>query len=89
MFVSSVATEPLRARHHSELLPGGSAARLVRLFIPLLFLVACDAPPQTPAAPAPLRFVGSEACSDCHAEASRLWRESHHALAMQPARLGK
>jgi len=30
-------------------------------------------------------FVGSAACSPCHAEERRLWQGSHHARSMQPA----
>ncbi len=37
-------------------------------------------------APAPPPgFVGSEVCAGCHADAAARWRDSHHALAMQPA----
>ncbi|MGH9366719.1 MAG: tetratricopeptide repeat protein [Thermoanaerobaculia bacterium] len=35
--------------------------------------------------PAPLRFVGRQACAACHAEQTNLWRGSDHALAMQEA----
>jgi predicted CXXCH cytochrome family protein len=31
------------------------------------------------------RYVGREACGQCHQEAERAWRGSHHDLAMQPA----
>jgi predicted CXXCH cytochrome family protein len=34
---------------------------------------------------APVGFVGSAACADCHAEAFSAWRGSHHDLAMQEA----
>ena len=30
-------------------------------------------------------YVGGAACASCHAEEARLWRGSHHDLAMQPA----
>jgi len=30
-------------------------------------------------------FVGGQQCASCHAEEMKLWRGSHHALAMQPA----
>jgi Flp pilus assembly protein TadD len=36
------------------------------------------------AAPA-LRYVGRQACAECHAREDSLWRGSHHDLAMQPA----
>jgi len=40
----------------------------------------------TPAAPAaPARYVGSEACAGCHAEAYAAWQGSQHAAAMQEA----
>jgi len=52
-------------------------------------------PPTTSAAPPasgavdndlpPARFVGRAACAGCHAEQERLWRGSHHDLAMQEA----
>jgi len=41
------------------------------------------APPATP--PAPLRFVGSQACAECHPEAVAAWRGSQHARAMAVA----
>jgi tetratricopeptide (TPR) repeat protein len=40
--------------------------------------------PATPAA-ADARFVGSQACADCHADAYRAWKDSQHARAMQHA----
>ena len=47
------------------------------------------APPQAilPSATKPLeaRFVGSEACAGCHANASAAWKGSQHAHAMQHA----
>ena len=36
-------------------------------------------------APAPLSYVGVDGCVACHEEEYRLWRGSHHDLAMQPA----
>ena len=52
--------------------------------MPLLLLAAaCDPPPPVP--PAPLAFVGSDSCRECHAPQFELWQESHHALAMQEA----
>lgn len=60
----------------------------------VLFLAsACeDAPapptptptPAQPTASAPA-YVGSATCGGCHPEVLRLWTESHHDLAMQPA----
>lgn len=41
-------------------------------------------PPASAALPAP-DFVGRAACGVCHAEQDRLWRGSHHDLAMQEA----
>jgi predicted CXXCH cytochrome family protein len=35
-------------------------------------------------APAPT-YVGEQVCADCHQEENRLWRGSHHELAMRPA----
>ncbi|MCG6921963.1 MAG: tetratricopeptide repeat protein [Acidobacteria bacterium] len=35
--------------------------------------------------PAPLVYVGVEGCADCHEDETRLWRGSHHDLAMQEA----
>lgn len=33
----------------------------------------------------PVAYVGGEACAECHATQTKLWRESHHDLAMQVA----
>jgi Flp pilus assembly protein TadD len=33
--------------------------------------------------PSPATYVGAERCALCHAEETALWRNSHHALAMQ------
>lgn len=53
----------------------------------LLMLSACRA--ETVSAPADIprepAFLGSSACSTCHDGEYQRWRESHHALAMQPA----
>jgi predicted CXXCH cytochrome family protein len=51
-------------------------------------VVARRAPAPAPkgAAPsAPARFVGSQACAGCHAQAYARWQSSQHALAMQHA----
>jgi len=47
-----------------------------------------SAPPRwtgTLAAQPSASYVGERACGQCHQEAARLWRGSHHDLAMQPA----
>jgi predicted CXXCH cytochrome family protein len=46
-----------------------------------------DPPPAKPElrTQAALTYVGSAKCTDCHAGEAALWRESHHARAMQPA----
>jgi len=41
--------------------------------------------PSAPAPTAELRYVGSDACTGCHAEEDRRWRSSQHAVAMQVA----
>lgn len=46
---------------------------------------APNPPPSPSASPAPPEFVGRAACAACHAEQNRLWRGSHHDLAMQVA----
>ncbi|MEE9278698.1 MAG: hypothetical protein V3V67_00855, partial [Myxococcota bacterium] len=53
--------------------------------------VACDegtAPAPGPAfvEPVAATYVGGEVCAGCHADQARLWRGSHHDLAMQEAR---
>ena len=52
----------------------------------LLFVACGAAEDQAPApdAPAPA-YVGAAACGACHEDQFTAWRESHHALAMQPA----
>jgi predicted CXXCH cytochrome family protein len=40
---------------------------------------------SAPAAPAPAKFVGSDACASCHRVETGLWRGSHHQAAMAPA----
>jgi predicted CXXCH cytochrome family protein len=49
----------------------------------LLSLVLRDG--QRGADSAPASFVGSEACAGCHRAEAKLWRSSHHQLAMQHA----
>jgi len=41
---------------------------------------------HTVARSAEAHYVGGEACAACHAREAELWRNSHHDLAMQPAR---
>jgi predicted CXXCH cytochrome family protein len=41
--------------------------------------------PGAPGSAAAAQFVGSGACSGCHAIQTEVWRGSHHALAMQTA----
>jgi predicted CXXCH cytochrome family protein len=41
--------------------------------------------PSPAVAPVADRWVGAKGCVECHAREDRLWRESFHALAMQPA----
>lgn len=53
---------------------------LVGLAFAILMFVA--APAAGAAAPV---FVGSEACSPCHADQAKAWKGSHHQLAMEPA----
>jgi predicted CXXCH cytochrome family protein len=59
------------------------------LLILAMLLIACDNSGETTQAKstAPLQneFAGTETCATCHAEATDLWRESHHDLAMQVA----
>ncbi len=58
---------------------------LAPVFLSLVLLAACEAPPPQTAAAVPLQFSGSDACRECHAPEFALWRQSHHALAMQEA----
>jgi predicted CXXCH cytochrome family protein len=51
-------------------------------------IAGCTRKPAEPIAapasiPTPARFVGSNACAECHAEAVRAWSASQHAVAMQ------
>jgi predicted CXXCH cytochrome family protein len=74
-----------------------STTRVDRGLVFVLFaqLGACGAP-QAPEATAPAAtapttpiaapaYVGAAACTECHAEAAKAWRGSHHDLAMQKA----
>ncbi len=45
-----------------------------------------EPPAESSAKPLPpLQYVGGKACTACHAHESQLWKNSHHALAMQEA----
>jgi len=44
--------------------------------------VAASVAVRRPAAPSPADWADESACADCHAEAARAWRGSHHAKAM-------
>ncbi len=46
---------------------------------------AAAPPGDTPPAAAPAQYVGRAVCADCHEAEDRLWRGSHHDLAMQEA----
>ncbi len=61
---------------------GHSKSLVLRLLplVSLLLVVGCD--PQGRRAP---NYVGRAACAGCHNQEDRLWRGSHHDLAMQPA----
>jgi cytochrome c553 len=50
-----------------------------------LALLTAPAFAQDQAKPAEATFVGAEACAGCHAEQTKSWEQSHHALAMQKA----
>jgi tetratricopeptide (TPR) repeat protein len=66
---------------------GVAATVLIVLSVPLHLAVrALSAPRTAPAATA--QYVGSERCRSCHAKEYDLWKGSHHALAMQPAKEG-
>jgi predicted CXXCH cytochrome family protein len=63
-------------------------SRLCRALVAGACLLAsgCSRPSDpAPAASASERWVGASACVECHAREDRLWRDSFHALAMQPA----
>jgi tetratricopeptide (TPR) repeat protein len=87
MFVSSIASACARAFFFRGRHVRPTTRRHHTLAMLLVLMAACDsqAPPETPAAPAPLAFAGSETCRECHAPEFDLWQESHHALAMQQA----
>ena len=49
-------------------------------------LATLEPPAEMPEKPLPpLQFMGSKACTTCHAHESQLWENSHHDLAMQEA----
>ena len=49
------------------------------------FAHRAETPAPPPTMPAAARFVGSEACSGCHADQAKAWQGSHHAAAMRHA----
>jgi len=49
----------------------------------LLLLLSSHLAAAPPAAQSDVAWVGAERCADCHAEAYRDWKGSHHDLAMQ------
>jgi cytochrome c553 len=40
--------------------------------------------PMAASADQPATFVGGQACAGCHTAQFDAWKDSHHALAMQP-----
>jgi tetratricopeptide (TPR) repeat protein len=85
MFVSSIASAAARAfspcRQYKRLISN----RILSAVLLVSLATGCDTAPPDPAQPAPLSFVGSETCKECHAPQFDLWQQSHHALAMQVA----
>jgi predicted CXXCH cytochrome family protein len=51
----------------------------------LSFPVVGQAPAARDPAVVKASFVGETVCAGCHSAAAKAWRDSHHALAMQPA----
>jgi len=69
-----------------------SALRLVASAIPAVALLASlscaptgEQPSTSSEPPREAKYVGAESCASCHAEQAKLWRGSHHALAMEKA----
>ena len=63
---------------------------IVKMLAAVILLAGCSPRPErqaVPAAasPAEASYVGRQACAQCHAAEDRLWRGSHHDLAMQQA----
>lgn len=49
------------------------------------YLLAGASVATTPPSPSMAAYVGADTCATCHAVETGLWRDSHHALAMQHA----
>jgi Flp pilus assembly protein TadD len=69
-----------------------AARRRVLLLVALVLVAAAGAvilwlppPMQGTAGPPRLTYVGARSCAECHAEETKRWRGSQHALAMQEA----
>ncbi len=62
-------------------------ARIRRIIAAVLVLAAIAASAQRPRADTPpaATYVGGAACAGCHAAETALWKDSHHARAMQKA----
>ncbi|MHC5070256.1 MAG: tetratricopeptide repeat protein [Planctomycetota bacterium] len=70
--------------NHAIRITGGAALLGALALSPcLLTLSACGDEQVLPTAPA--KYVGGAACVSCHEREHRLWKNSHHDLAMQPA----
>jgi tetratricopeptide (TPR) repeat protein len=65
---------------------GLAAALVIVLSLPAYFLLSPDGSTRPAQPEAPLRFVGSEQCRDCHNPEFDAWSGSHHDLAMDVAR---
>ena len=87
MFVSSIASDRLRAVFCRSRQIRARANRFFMVMSLQCLVAACDTPSPSPSPTEaePLAFVGSQSCSECHAAQFDLWQESHHALAMQAA----
>jgi Flp pilus assembly protein TadD len=69
-----------------------AARRRVLLLVALVLVAAAGAvilwlppPMQGTTGPPRLTYVGARSCAECHADETKRWRGSHHALAMQEA----
>ena len=60
-------------------------AFLVSVAVLATVLSACGRQDTAETGPAPLTYTGSDTCATCHEGQYELWRDSHHALAMQAA----
>ena len=78
-------------RHDEAARPESRCQRRLVLppgFLPRLFAVAAAVillALATARAEEPATYVGTAACTGCHAAEAALWKTSHHAMAMQPA----